>query len=452
MNAAKIFLKPYYIILFFTALLTACGGGNTPPSNISPTANAGNNQTVDEQTTFILSGSGTDSDGSISSYQWSQTGGSSVIIDNADNPTASFITPATEIELVLTFQMKVTDDDNATGNDSVIITIEPANEVPIVDAGIDQNAYEGSIVELSGTATDTDGTIESYQWSQISGEVVTISNDNNNTSNFTVPKVFNNTILVFELLATDNEGATNIDNIEIAVKKNGQLNDTGLTECLDEDMALTSCPSSYYIGQDAEFGRDALAKSNELVKVGTGDAGFDFTKLDANGEPLDESATEWSCVKDNLTGLIWEVKTNDLGLQDKNNIYSYYNPYNKWTNGTRDAGKCSEIECDTNSYMDAINSLALCGGTNWKLPSISQIVSIANYNYSAPPIDPKFFPNTKNRAYWSSSFGGNANTVGTFSFFDGYVNPDQTVDICNTCISNVYIRLVLVDSEEGGMQ
>jgi hypothetical protein len=355
-NTIKIFLKHSYIILFFTALLTACGGGSTPTANIVPTANAGNDQKVDEQTTFTLSGSGTDSDGSISSYQWSQTGGSSVIIDNADNPTASFITPATEIELVLTFQIMVTDNDNATGNDSVIITIEPANEVPIVDAGIDQNAYEGSIVELSGTATDTDGTIESYQWNQISGEVVTISNYNNNTSNFTVPKVFNNTIIILELLATDNKGATNTANIEIEVQKNGQLNDTGLTECLNEDMALISCPSSYYIGQDAEFGRDALAKSNELAKVGTGDAGFDFTKLDANGEPLDESATEWSCVKDNLTGLIWEVKTNDLGLQDKSSVYSYYNPYNKWTNGTRDAGKCSEIECDTNSYIDTINS------------------------------------------------------------------------------------------------
>jgi hypothetical protein len=87
------------------------------------------------------------------------------------------------------------------------------------------------------------------------------------------------------------------------------------------------------------------------------------------------------------------------------------------------------------------------------LPNINQIVSITNYNYSSPPIDPKFFPNTINRIYWSSSInGGTANSVWTFSFFDGSVNPVQGVNICGGCISNVYIRLVLVDSQEGGMQ
>ncbi len=36
-----------------------------------------------------------------------------------------------------------------------------------------------------------------------------------------------------------------------------------------------------------------------------------YTKLDAAGNDLPTGATEWTCVRDNDTGLIWEVKTDD---------------------------------------------------------------------------------------------------------------------------------------------
>lgn len=57
-----------------------------------------------------------------------------------------------------------------------------------------------------------------------------------------------------------------------------------------------------------------------------------FSKLGDNGAVLDDSATEWLMVKDNVTGLIWEVKTN-LDTQanegdphDADNTYRWYNP------------------------------------------------------------------------------------------------------------------------------
>lgn len=59
-----------------------------------------------------------------------------------------------------------------------------------------------------------------------------------------------------------------------------------------------------------------------------GHAGFSFTKLDANGNELLANATDWSCVKDNVTGLIWEVKqggngtVGDEGLHDADDTYT----------------------------------------------------------------------------------------------------------------------------------
>jgi len=103
------------------------------------------------------------------------------------------------------------------------------------------------------------------------------------------------------------------------------LNDTGLTYCVDNDSKMLDCPVVGYEGQDAEYGRDALAASGNLVKIGSGRAGFDFTKLDDNGNTLADSSTSWSCVKDNHTGFIWEVKTRDGGLHDRDHSYSWNN-------------------------------------------------------------------------------------------------------------------------------
>ena len=51
-------------------------------ANISPTANAGGDQTITLPTnTVTLSGSGTDPDGTISSYSWTKISGPSCIIN-----------------------------------------------------------------------------------------------------------------------------------------------------------------------------------------------------------------------------------------------------------------------------------------------------------------------------------------------------------------------------------
>ncbi|MDD5229653.1 MAG: DUF1566 domain-containing protein, partial [Methylococcales bacterium] len=57
-----------------------------------------------------------------------------------------------------------------------------------------------------------------------------------------------------------------------------------------------------------------------------------YTKIANNGSLLSDDAklgtapTDWACTKDNKTGLIWEVKTTDGGLRDKDWYYSWYEP------------------------------------------------------------------------------------------------------------------------------
>ncbi|MGH9802607.1 MAG: hypothetical protein ACRD82_19755, partial [Blastocatellia bacterium] len=89
------------------------------------------------------------------------------------------------------------------------------------------------------------------------------------------------------------------------------LNDSGVT------AVDTGAPN----GQDSQIGRDAAAGASVLTKTGSGSKGFDFTKIANDGSSLPANATlgsapgAWACTLDNVTGLTWEVKTDDNGLR-----------------------------------------------------------------------------------------------------------------------------------------
>ena len=217
------FLLPKISLVVSIFLLSACGGGGgggtTPPPPVvgAPTANAGSDQTVNEQTAVALSGSGTDSNGTISTYGWTQTGGAAQTLTGADTATPSFDTPVTTVQLLLTFRLTVTDNSGATGSDTVDITVEPVNALPIANAGADQNIPEGSYVSLFGIASDTDGNIASGAWSQNSGTAVSFTDGDQLNASVSIPSGTMGETLVFSLEVTDNEGGTASDEVSFVV-------------------------------------------------------------------------------------------------------------------------------------------------------------------------------------------------------------------------------------------
>lgn len=184
------------------------------------------------------------------------------------------------------------------------------------------------------------------------------------------------------------------------------LNDTGIDWCADAETNNMACPVVGFDGQDGEFGRDALARSGQLNKVGSGAAGFDFTKLDANGKDLPVGASSWSCVRDNHTALIWETKTDDGGLRDKENTYTWYNPdsnTNGGDPGVQDGGSCVGSSCDATGFAQAVNAQGLCGASDWRLPSINQLFSIVLLGVGTPAVDIEFFPTVGTSRFWSAT-------------------------------------------------
>jgi hypothetical protein len=180
--------------------------------NDPPTADAGVDQNVDENTLVNLSGSGTDVDGTIEVYAWIQIAGTPVTLSDpiAQSPffTAPEVGPGGE---TLTFSLNVTDNGGAgSPSDTVDINVadvpEP-NDPPTADAGVDQNLDENTLVNLSGSGTDSDGTVDFYSWTQTAGTAVTLSDDTAQSPTFTSPEVGpGGETLTFSLVVTDDDG------------------------------------------------------------------------------------------------------------------------------------------------------------------------------------------------------------------------------------------------------
>lgn len=93
------------------------------------------------------------------------------------------------------------------------------NQLPVANAGIDQQVNEQTQATLLGQASDADGTVVIYSWSQTSGTTVALTNENTATAQFTTPDVTENEDLVFELSVEDNEGAIHQDSVTVEVLK-----------------------------------------------------------------------------------------------------------------------------------------------------------------------------------------------------------------------------------------
>lgn len=185
--------------------------------NELPIANAGIDQIVNEGVVVNLNGSlSSDSDGSISSYSWTQTAGTTVVLIGASTAISSFAAPVVTTDETLTFSLIVTDNEGGVSvADSVDIAVSNDNVLPTANAGVDQVVNEGVVVELD--ASDSDGDINGYSWVQTAGTSVTVNDANTATPSFTAPSVINDTVLMFSLVVTDNNGDTDTASVTIAV-------------------------------------------------------------------------------------------------------------------------------------------------------------------------------------------------------------------------------------------
>ena len=240
----------------------------------------------------------------------------------------------------------------------------------------------------------------------------------------------------------------------LLISGNVYLNDSGVTDYSDaSDFTLGSQPGGDLALQDAAYGLDVIINSNALANAGgdtqdpssqfyknsrdidnadteyKGRAGFRFVKVGNDGMPRTANSMNYSCVKDEVTGLTWQVKgpnntlTNqetddtlpDRYLMQDDTNYNAANFFYAWwpsklgttgrgwrytLNGstldtaTDDSdyanaacgylkdisGRENELYCSSGAYADEVNFLGVCGQTNWIVPSVEQLRSIIDYS------------------------------------------------------------------------
>ena len=189
--------------------------------NQAPVANAGYNLTITLPTnsTDLNGSSSFDPDGTIVSYAWSQVSGPATAGLNGAgsvNPKATGLVAGTYV-----FQLSVKDNDGATSTDQVTVSVKPAavapNLAPIADAGADgiitlpANTY---VLDASGSS-DPDGSIVTYQWSQVSGPATAAATFMSNvTVTLTDLKAGS---YVFQVKVTDNGGLSSTATMKLTV-------------------------------------------------------------------------------------------------------------------------------------------------------------------------------------------------------------------------------------------
>jgi hypothetical protein len=190
---------------------------NPEPPNQSPTVNAGNNQTIIQPAnTVTLTGTATDTDGIIALVLWTKISGPASFSIASPGNLQTSVTDL--VQGIYEFELSATDDDGDTGKDTIRVTVNPSppNQPPTVNAGNNQTiTLPASTVTLTGTATDTDGTITSLLWTKISGPVqFSITSPGNLQTSVTG---LTQGIYDFELSVTDNDGGTGKDTVRITV-------------------------------------------------------------------------------------------------------------------------------------------------------------------------------------------------------------------------------------------
>jgi len=150
----------------------------------------------------------------------------------------------------------------------------------------------------------------------------------------------------------------------------GPWPDTGQTECYDTTGEI-SCPQpgEPFFGQDAQYAGPARS----------------YTKLGDGGVELPDNALhadkggEWTLTRDNVTGLVWEIKTE----ANKSDTYTW-----------QDA---QEI------FVAGLNTSNFGGFSDWRLPTVQELATLVNAGIPSPGpvINTGWFPQTGSAGYWS---------------------------------------------------
>ena len=419
------------LIALTAVILAACSGGeitrisgsDDTETNRAPTFSASSASiSVQENTTGVIyTAQATDAEGNTITYSLSGGTDQSQFSISSSNGEVQFQDPPdyenpSDKDTNNVYEVQISASDSSASNNmtlTVTITDDPSEETTSLPLPTDFAATAGD-ANVTLTWTPADSITYTIYRSSDSACEPTVANISTNcssgaefanaSSGFVDTGLSNGTTYYYWIEAIHNSEVQLAENYISATPReatttepiSGTLNDTGINWDGNYSSGNNADCSSSNISapQDCHQGRDATHNDDS-----DGHAGFSFTKLDSNGNTLAASATSWHCVQDNVTGLIWEVKTDDDSERDKDNTY-------RWGGltaiGRNSPDRKGSYYDDWNELVNTANDDILCSFNDWRVPDIEELSSIVDYSRTDLGIDITYFPNAQSQ-YWSAS-------------------------------------------------
>lgn len=216
---------------------------------------------------------------------------------------------------------------------TVVTTTPSENTLPVANAGADLTVDEQTSVTLKGQGSDTDGTIASYLWQQVSGTSVTLTNQDSAEVSFTAPASDDSETLVFSLTVTDNKGASHTDEAKVEVvttnlaatielvKNTTAMSGQTLTltgQAQDPDGSISSYMWQQTSGTTAQFtGKSTQSIEIKIPNIANEETlSFKLTVTDNRGATSSETVSIKVTPLPSQAGAITIADMNDDGLSD----------------------------------------------------------------------------------------------------------------------------------------
>ena len=196
-------------------------------SNSAPVAQAGEDRSGQVGNTLTLDGSGsTDVDGDSLTYHWTllaQPSGSTASLGEATS-----VHPTLTADKVGDYVVQLLVHDGTVSSDPDTMTLSTLNSAPVAEAGVDQSATVGTLVQLDGTNSfDVDGNPLSYHWGLTTtpaGSTATLSHPHVAQPTFTVDKPGT---YAAQLMVNDGIASSEADTVQVSTINSKPVADAG---------------------------------------------------------------------------------------------------------------------------------------------------------------------------------------------------------------------------------